>query len=28
VELLPQLTEAVAVWVAEGVEAAMNRFNR
>ncbi len=28
VQLLPQLTEAVAVWVAEGVEAAMNRFNR
>jgi PTH1 family peptidyl-tRNA hydrolase len=28
VGLLPQLTEAVAVWVAEGVEAAMNRFNK
>ncbi len=28
VELLPQLTEAIAVWTAEGVEAAMNRFNR
>jgi peptidyl-tRNA hydrolase, PTH1 family len=28
VELLPKLTEAAAVWVAEGVEAAMNRFNR
>ena len=28
VDLLPQLTEAVEVWVGEGVEAAMNRFNR
>ena len=28
VELLPELTRAVEVWVAEGVEAAMNRFNR
>ena len=28
VELLPKLTDAAAVWVAEGVEAAMNRFNR
>lgn len=28
VGLLPSLTEAVAVWIAEGVEAAMNRFNR
>jgi PTH1 family peptidyl-tRNA hydrolase len=28
VGLLPELTEAVAVWVAEGVESAMNRFNR
>jgi PTH1 family peptidyl-tRNA hydrolase len=28
VGLLPQLTQAVEVWVAEGVEAAMNRFNR
>ncbi len=28
VGLLPELGEAVAVWAAEGVEAAMNRFNR
>jgi len=28
VGLLPGLTEAVGVWIAEGVEAAMNRFNR
>ncbi|MEQ1857140.1 MAG: aminoacyl-tRNA hydrolase [Longimicrobiales bacterium] len=28
VGLLPQLTQGVEVWVAEGVEAAMNRFNR
>jgi peptidyl-tRNA hydrolase, PTH1 family len=28
VALLPELTEAVEVWMAEGVEAAMNRFNR
>lgn len=28
VELLPELTQAVEVWVSEGVEAAMNRFNR
>lgn len=28
VKLLPQLTEAVEVWIAEGAEAAMNRFNR
>jgi PTH1 family peptidyl-tRNA hydrolase len=28
VALLPEVTEAVEVWVAEGVEAAMNRFNR
>ena len=28
VRLLPQLTESVGVWIAEGVEAAMNRFNR
>ncbi|MDE2876688.1 MAG: aminoacyl-tRNA hydrolase [Gemmatimonadota bacterium] len=28
VGLLPELGEAVAVWAREGVEAAMNRFNR
>jgi len=28
VGLLPGLTEAVVTWIAEGVEAAMNRFNR
>jgi hypothetical protein len=28
VTLLPELTEAIGVWVSEGVEAAMNRFNR
>lgn len=28
VELLPGLTEAVKVWLDEGTEAAMNRFNR
>jgi PTH1 family peptidyl-tRNA hydrolase len=28
VGLLPELTQAVEVWMAEGVEAAMNRFNR
>jgi PTH1 family peptidyl-tRNA hydrolase len=28
VGLLPQLTQAVEVWISEGVEAAMNRFNR
>jgi len=28
VALLPELTEAVVVWIDEGVEAAMNRFNR
>lgn len=28
VGLLPGLTEAVAVWIGEGVEEAMNRFNR
>lgn len=28
VGLLPELTEAVEVWMTEGVEAAMNRFNR
>jgi PTH1 family peptidyl-tRNA hydrolase len=28
VALLPELTEAIGVWVSEGVEAAMNRFNR
>lgn len=27
VELLPEVTKAVEVWVAEGIEAAMNRFN-
>lgn len=28
VELLSELTKAVEVWMSEGVEAAMNRFNR
>jgi PTH1 family peptidyl-tRNA hydrolase len=28
VGLLPELTRAVEVWVDEGTEAAMNRFNR
>ena len=28
VDLLPELTRAVEVWIGEGVEAAMNRFNR
>ncbi|MFQ5538062.1 MAG: aminoacyl-tRNA hydrolase [Gemmatimonadota bacterium] len=28
VELLPELTEGVEVWIKEGIEAAMNRFNR
>jgi PTH1 family peptidyl-tRNA hydrolase len=28
IELLPGLSEAVEVWMDEGVEAAMNRFNR
>ena len=28
VALLPELTQAVEVWIAEGVEPAMNRFNR
>lgn len=28
VRLLPELSEAVEVWMGEGVEAAMNRFNR
>ena len=28
VGLLPELTEAIEVWIDEGVEAAMNRFNR
>jgi len=28
VGLLPELTQAVEVWIAEGVEPAMNRFNR
>jgi peptidyl-tRNA hydrolase, PTH1 family len=27
-ELLPELTEAIRVWVAEGIEPAMNRINR
>ncbi len=27
-ELLTELTQAVEVWIAEGTEAAMNRFNR
>ena len=26
--LLPELAEAVGVWVSEGVEPAMNRYNR
>ena len=28
VRLLPELSEAVAVWADQGIEAAMNRFNR
>ena len=28
VALLPELTEAVALWISEGSEAAMNCFNR
>jgi len=28
VALLPELTEAVELWISEGSEAAMNRFNR
>ncbi len=28
VGLLPELSEAVAVWAERGVEAAMNQFNR
>ena len=28
VELLPELSRAVEVWLGDGVEAAMNRFNR
>ncbi len=28
VKLLPELTKGVEVWMAEGVEEAMNRFNR
>ncbi len=27
-ELLPELTEAIRVWIAEGIEPAMNRINR
>jgi PTH1 family peptidyl-tRNA hydrolase len=27
-ELLPELVEGVGVWVTEGIEAAMNRYNR
>lgn len=27
-DLLPRITEAIEVWLAEGVEPAMNRFNR
>jgi peptidyl-tRNA hydrolase, PTH1 family len=27
-ELLPELTEAIGVWIAEGIEPAMNRINR
>lgn len=28
VELLPELSEAICLWVAEGTESAMNRYNR
>jgi hypothetical protein len=28
VGLLPELTQAVEVWIAEGIEPAMSRFNR
>jgi peptidyl-tRNA hydrolase len=28
VALLPQLTDAVRVWMDEGIEAAMSRYNR
>jgi hypothetical protein len=27
-ELMPTLTEAIEVWIKEGIEPVMNRFNR